>query len=74
MIQKSLIGVVELEEQQDIDRISWQHNAKNRGEPIQMLPLHTSRVEVHREYDKVNRATKDMAKAYKRAMTAADRP
>ena len=48
MIQKSLIGVVEPEEQQEIDRIGRRRNAKNRGEAIQMPPLNTTLVEVQR--------------------------
>ena len=34
MFQKSLIGVVEPEEQQEVNRTSQQRNAKNRGEAI----------------------------------------
>ena len=72
MVQKVLIGVVELEEQHEIDRIGRQRNAKNRGEAIQVTPLHEALIEVHREYDMANRATKDMAEAYKRGTTATD--
>ena len=74
MIQKSLIRVVEPKEQ-EVDRIDRQHNAKNRGEAIQMPPLHMTLIKVHREYAnlKTNRAAKDMEEACKRAMVAADR-
>ena len=34
MIQKSLSGVVEPEEQQELDRIGRQQSAKNKGEAI----------------------------------------
>ena len=65
MIQKSLSGVVNLEEQQELDRIGRQHCARNKGEAIQMLPLHEALVEVHRKYEKASRATKDMVDLYK---------
>ena len=65
-IPKSLIGVVEPEEQQEIDRLSRQRNAKNRGEPIQMPPLQTTVVEMYREYERANRAAKGMVEAYKK--------
>ena len=35
--------------------------------------LHSTLVEVHREYEKAKRATKDMVEACKRATMAADR-
>ena len=35
-----------------------------------MPPLHEALVEVHREYEKANRATRDMAEMYKKATTA----
>ena len=38
-----------------------------------MPPLHTTLVEVHRKYERANRAAKDMAEAYKRATTVEDR-
>ena len=66
MIQKSLISVVEPEEQQEVDRIGRHQNAKNRGEFIQMPPLHDALVEVHREYERASRATKDMVEWYKK--------
>ena len=72
MIQKSLCGAVEQEEQQEVDRKGRQRNAKNRGEDIQMPPLHEALVEVHKEYAKVSRAAKDMAELYKKATAAAD--
>ena len=64
MIQKSLNGAVEPEEQAKVDRIDRQHNAKNRGEAIQMPPLHEALVEVHREYEKAGRSARDMAYIY----------
>ena len=72
MIQKSLIGVVKPYEQQKIDRIGRQRNAKNRGEAIQMPPLHEALVKVHKEYEKASRATRDMAEMYKQATTTTD--
>ena len=71
MIQKSLIGAVELEEQ-EIDRIGQQCNAKNTGEAIQMPPLHEALVEVHKEYERASRVASDMAESYKKAMALAD--
>ena len=50
MIQKLLSGVVDSEDQYEVDRIGRQRNAKNRGEAIQMPPLHEALVEVHQEY------------------------
>ena len=72
MIQKSLCGAVEPNEQAEVDRIGRQRNAKNKGEAIQIPPLHEALVEVHREYEKASRAAKDMAELYKRATTPAD--
>ena len=72
MIQKSLSGAVEPEEQAEVDRISRQRNAKNKGEAIQMPPLHEALVEVHREYEKASRATKDMAELYKKVTMTAE--
>ena len=69
MIQKSLIGVVEPEEQ-DIDRIGRQWNAKNRGEEIQMPPLHDALAQVHRKYESASITAKDMTESYKKAMAA----
>ena len=61
MIKKSLIEAIELAEHQEIERIGRLRNAKNRGEVIQMPPLHIAPVDVHREYEKENMAAKDMA-------------
>ena len=72
MIQKSLIGAVEREEQQEIDRIGRQRNAKNREEDIQMLPLHEAIIEVHREYERASKAARDMAESYKNVVVAAE--
>ena len=52
MIQKTLRGVVEPQDQQEIDRIGRQRNAKNKGEAIQMPPLHEALVEVHNRQGK----------------------
>ena len=38
-----------------------------------MTPLQTTVVEMHREYERENRASKDMVEAYKTATTAVDR-
>ena len=72
MIQKWLGRVVELEEQAEVDRIGRQRNAKNRGEAIQIPPLHEALVEVHREYEKVSRFARDMAEMYKKVTAMAD--
>ena len=71
MIQKTLRGIVEPREQREINRIGRQRNAKNKGEAIQMPPLHEALVEVHKEYAKASRAAKDMADMYKKAIAAA---
>ena len=71
MIQKSL--VVEPEEQQEVDRIGRPHNAKNRGEVIQMPLLHEALIEVHREYERASKAAKEMAVLYKKARTQAEK-
>ena len=72
MIQKTLRGVVDPQDQQEIDRIGRERNAKNKGEAIQMPPLHEALVEVHKEYAKASRAAKDMADIYKKATAAAE--
>ena len=72
MIQKTLRRTVDPQEQQEINRIGPQQNAKNKGEAIQMPPLHEALVEVHKEYAKPNRAAKDMADLYKKATAATD--
>ena len=43
-----------------MDRIGRQRNAKNRGEAIQIPPLHEALVEVHKEYEKASQASRDM--------------
>ena len=72
MIQKTLRGTDDPQEQQEINRIGRRRNAKNKGEPIQMPPLHEALVEVNKEYAKVNRAAKDMADMYKKTTIAAE--
>ena len=72
MIQKTLRGTVDPQDQQEIDRIGRQRNAKNKGEAIQMPPLHEALVEVHKEYAKASRAAKDMADMYKKATATAE--
>ena len=72
MIQKTLRGIVEPREQREINRIGRQRNAKNKGEAIQMPPLHEALVEVHKEYAKASWAAKDMVDMYKKATGAAD--
>ena len=54
MIQKTLRGTVDPQEQQEIDQIGQHRNAKNKGEVIQMPSLHESLVEVHKEYAKAS--------------------
>ena len=65
MIQKSLSGTLEPEEQAEVDKIGWKRNAKSRGEAIQKPPLHEALVEVHREYERAIKAASDMAERYK---------
>ena len=48
------MGVVEPQEQQELDRISRQWSAKNKGEAIQMPPLHMALDEVYSEYVRTN--------------------
>ena len=72
MIQKTLRGTVDPQDQQEIDRIRRQRNAKNKGEAFHMPPLHEALVEVHKEYAKASRAAKDMADMYKKATAAAE--
>ena len=72
MIQKTLRGTVEPQDQQEIDRIGHQRNAKNKGEAIQKPPLHEALVEVHKEYAKASRAAKDMAEMYKKGTAATE--
>ena len=72
MIQKSLSGLLESEEQAEVDKIRQKWHAKSKGEAIQMPPLHEALVKVHRKYEKASRAARDMAERYKKATTAAD--
>ena len=65
MIQKSLVGAVDPEEQQEVDQIGCQHNAKNKGEVIQMTPL----LYKNKEYERASRVARDMDELYKKAMT-----
>ena len=72
MIQRSLCGAIEPSEQAEVHRIGRQRHAKNRGEVIQIPPLQEALVEVHHEYEKASRATRDMAKLYKQATTTVE--
>ena len=54
IIQKTLRGIVDPQEQREIDRIDRQRNAKNKGEAILMPSLHEVLVEVHKEYAKAS--------------------
>ena len=72
MIQKSLSGVLEPEEQAEVDKIGRKRHAKSRGEAIQMPPLHEALVEVHREYERASKAARDMAERYNNASAAVD--
>ena len=53
-----MVGIVDLEERQQVDRIGRQRNAKNKGEAMLMPLLHEALVEVHKEYERVSRAAK----------------
>ena len=72
MIQKSLSGAVEPREQHELDQIGQHCSARNKGEAIQMPPLHEALVEVHREYEKASRAAKDMADLYKKSSVVSE--
>ena len=72
MIQKTLRGNVNPQEQQEIDRIGQHRNAKNKGKAIQMPPLHEALVDVHKEYATARQTTKDMVDLYKTATTTTD--
>ena len=50
IIQKAMLGMIELEQQRELQGISRQRDAKNRGKAIQMPPFHTTLVEVYREF------------------------
>ena len=65
-------GALEPEEQAEVDKISRKRNAKNRGEAIQMPPLHESLVEVHKEYERASKAARDMAERYKNVSASAE--
>ena len=72
IIQKTLVGVVDPEAQQEVNRIGQQHNTKNKGEAIHLAPLHEALVEVHKEYECTSRVAKDMVELYKKATTASE--
>ena len=69
MIQKSLRGVLEPQEKAEVEKIGRKRNAQNRGEAIEMPPLHEALVEIHKEYEKARKTASDMADRYK-SMTA----
>ena len=51
-----------LKKQQELHKIDRQRNVNNKGATIQMSPLHTALVNVHREYNRTNQATKDIGR------------
>ena len=55
-----MLGVIELEEGQELQRIEQNRDAKNKGQAIQMPPLPMALVELYREFTRTNRAMKDM--------------
>ena len=69
MIQKSLRGALEPQEKAEVEKIGRKRNAQNRGEAIEMPPLHEALVEIHKEYEKARKTASDMADRYK-SMTA----
>ena len=72
MIQKAMLGDLELEEERELQRIGWQRDVKNRGTTIQIPPLNTSLVEVHQELARTTRAAKDMVEVCKKAIKASN--
>ena len=72
MIQKSLRGVLEPQEKAEVEKIGRKRNAQNRGEAIEMPPLHEALVEIHREYEKARKAANDMAERYKNISASAE--
>ena len=72
MIQKSLRGMLEPQEKAEVEKIGRKRNAQNRGEAIEMPPLHEALVEVHREYEKASKAASDMAERYKSVSASAE--
>ena len=72
MIQKSLRGALEPQEKAEVEKIGRKRNAQNRGEAIEMPPLHEALVEIHREYEKARKAASDMAERYKSVSASAE--
>ena len=60
MIQKAMLGIIEPEEERELQRIDRQLDARNKGQAIQMPPLPMALVELYREFARTNRAMKDM--------------
>ena len=71
MIQKALLGPLTPEEEVH-QRLEQQQRSKMKGMTIQMPPLNTALVEVHKELAKVTRETKEIAEVCKRTTKASD--
>ena len=72
LIQKSLSGLLESEEQAEVDKIRQKWHAKSKGEAIQMPPLHEALVKVHWDYERASKVARDMAERYKNVLAVAE--
>ena len=66
MIQKAMMRALEPEDEQELQRIDRQRDARNKGMAIQLPPLHSTLIEVHKESTKVMQEAKDIAEVGKR--------
>ena len=66
MIQKAILGSLESEDERELQRIGRQRDARNKGMAIQLPPLHSTLIEVHKESTKVMQEAKDIAEVGKR--------
>ena len=70
MIEKAMLGALELEDEWELQRIGWQRDARNKGMAIQPSPLHTALIETHLELAKITQEAKDIVVVCKRAEKA----
>ena len=66
MIQRSLAGSVERKEECALDKIGQLRNADEGRIGMELPPLNTALVEVHRELETVRHGAKDMVMKNKR--------
>ena len=69
MIQRSMLGVLEPEEEQELQHIGRQRDVRNKGIAIQIPALNTTLVEAHQELAKTTREAKEIAEVCKRTTT-----